>query len=241
MLLQVDMKGFVEHRAAVLTLARKIAYDYDLGAHWEYFCARNTAAGLSYHNRYHTAWMITKVFRMASDPCFNATIGINQLQSLILAAMFHDMNHSGGVEKDTANVTRAAECLREAVAVVPYLKNANMLDIITCAEKAIICTQYPFIVPPANDVECILRDADIMQGMTEHFVKIIYIDLFSELLVSNPGMTFEQYMRGQKQFLTDAEMFTPHGKDAKEKFIRLNARPFWDSYEKWLFGHAVQS
>lgn len=219
------LEAFTTHRAITLIRARQLASDYDLKHAFKYFWERNTSAGLSYHNRYHACWLMVKVDEMGTEL---QVPGVN-LRALVLAAMFHDMNHSGGTRPDSENIEEAMEDLEYACEDEPRVGE----DTILRALELIRVTEFPFIRVPKTLEEKIIRDADILQGCTPHFAKTIYVDLYQELLVSKPDMKFLEYVEGQKQFLASAEMFTEIGKQEKKEFIEYLATPFWERIAKW--------
>ena len=88
-----DLEAFTTHRAITLTRAAHLAKEFDLVNAWEYFWDHNMAAGLCYHNRYHSCWLMGKVEEMAREMELHGP----ELRQLILAAMFHDINHTGSL------------------------------------------------------------------------------------------------------------------------------------------------
>lgn len=217
-----NMARFAYDRQRTMRAAMAIVVSLGLESYWKYFLNHNLASGVAYHNDFHTAWMICEVSTLGMEHQLNA----EQAKHLVLAAMFHDFNHSGGSKPDHINVYTAIAGFFKAHEIVGNLKiDANEVAGI------IQVTQYPFIHHPFGLSRQIIRDADILFGCTEHFCKIIYVDLFSEMLVLRPELTFEQFIRGQEAFLIGVEMFTESGAVRKAEFIKLDAQPFWDKYK----------
>jgi hypothetical protein len=233
MLSIADINRYSVNRLKALTEAEYLCITHGLGDYWERFLRENTGAGLSYHNRFHAAWMISKVTTMSRI----YSLDILSQKYLMLAAMFHDFKHSGGVDTDAENVGRAMAMFRNAAHYHGFENlhrdSPAMEEIIQSVTGLIGVTVYPFEREPTTVSEMIIRDADVMQGMTEDFKKIIYVDLFNEILVKMPELTFHQYRLGQEKFLTDVVMYTDLGKETKQNFLDFQARPFWKEIDEW--------
>lgn len=219
-----DLEAFATHRSITLIRAKHLAKDLKLEKEFEYFNNYNKAAGLYYHNRYHSCWMMGKVADMADSH----GLSLKSKTALVLAAMFHDFNHSGGIVSDEINVDTAVKAL--GIAAYDCFTDK---EIVGMAIPLIDVTEFPFIHQPVSIEQKIIRDADILQGCTEHFQKTIYIDLYMELLVKNPGMTLIEFRLGQQKFLEGAEMFTEEGELAKQEFLVHQAKHFWREFDKW--------
>lgn len=220
------LEAFTTHRAITIIRARHIAKDVGLEKEFQAFERYNRAAGLSYHNRYHSCFMINKVDDMS---------GINELpevsrKALVLAAMFHDFNHSGGVVTDVVNIGNAVAGLLSHV----HVDESFPKELLEHVMGLIQVTEFPFLKDPVTIEEKIIRDADILQGCTPHFAKTIYVDLYQELLISKPEMTLIEFRKGQEAFLRNAVMFTEIGKREKEEFLNSYATVFWRRFDKWV-------
>lgn len=218
-----DMEAFTTHRSITVIKAKHLAKDMGLEEEWRHFWNYNRAAGLSYHNRYHSCFMMVKCDSMAEQ----MGLLMEARRALCLAAMFHDFNHSGGVVGDNVNISNAVSGLI-ACNTGRVLTN-DAIGLIQVTEF----TGPGFAHKPSTTAECIIRDADILQGCTPFFAKTIYVDLFNELLVSKLEMTILEFRAGQEKFLREVEMFTEAGKKEKEAFLEVYAQPFWRRFDKW--------
>lgn len=218
-----DMIAFDSFRYGVCKAAERLIKLHKLDAFWQFYNQNNTAKGLAYHNHIHTCWMMSEVSALAVD-CFLDT---DDTRKLILAAMFHDFCHSGGLTDDADNVTRAIEGFKKAM----ICSVNDGLSAADCREVAelIRVTQFPFIHAPTTLSQQIIRDADVLYGVGQRFKKVIYVDLYSELLVSKPDMSFASFVEGQKLFLQSVEMFTGIGQRRLSSFIENRAKPFWEN------------
>lgn len=97
----------------------------------------------------------------------------------IVAALYHDYEHSLGKELDSYNISNAIQHAYLELNNFYYIdaqyslfSNANV-DIPKVYD-AIFCTIYPFRVEPKNIIEAALRDADLLMCLcpdAEHFAK----------------------------------------------------------------------
>lgn len=217
------IEAFNTHRSITCIRAKHICKDLGFEKEWTYFLNYNKAASLQYHNRYHSCWMVAKCFDMAEQ----MEIGGEDLKALVLAALFHDFNHSGGIVSDHVNVANAVQGLLNATEVTrsdPFLSKVI---------RTLSVTQFPFVRKPETLAEQVIRDADILQGCTVHFAKTIYVDLYGELQTSKGSLSFIDFRKGQEAFLKGVEMFTPIGKAEHKEFLETLAPFFWRRFDKW--------
>ena len=210
------MTEFVKHRQRLSEDHAKILKAYCLEAMWSLFVNNNRAASLYYHNNYHAMWMMVNCYNMS----MNHEMDDNDRRLLLIAAMFHDFDHSGGVLLDKVNIAAARTGVYRHVDI-------NDID-----KKVVIylikITEFPFAYEPITIQEKIIRDSDIMQGMTPFVNKIIYHDLFCELLTRTPTLTYERFIALQREFHEKSVMYTPEGLKCKEEFVTTYGRAFMD-------------
>lgn len=141
--------------------AMQVVATLGLSAYYEFFRAKSTSHSLPYHNAYHARCMLLNCYEGSwhAGPVLDSEVR----QALVLGAIFHDADHSGGLAPDTTNIERAVDllwvahayCMAEGVAV-----NAS---VIIGAVACIRATQYPHVEAPKNGAAKIIRDADLMQ------------------------------------------------------------------------------
>src|ERR1019366_5684420 len=93
-------------------------------------------------------------------------------RDILLAALFHDFNHSGGKLPDNENIKNAVSCIQA------LLTNIHPL-VIDCIE----CTEYPFVKEPLTIEQRIIRDADLMQFRYTNWMDMIGKNLRKEMEV----------------------------------------------------------
>ncbi len=194
----------------------------------------NTSSKLPYHNDYHVFCMVWNCYLGAMyEQC-----SLAETRALILAALFHDFDHSGGRETDDLNVTRAELRFIDAVTTTGKLRmqsgqRENLSgEEIALARSAIQITKYPYDRDPVTIVERIIRDADLMQPYEpdRELLRRCYRGLQQEVELSK-GMKFtdEQFASGMKAFLDSVVWHTSW---ATERARLLN----WETKKSELVG-----
>jgi HD superfamily phosphodiesterase len=116
-----------------------------------------------YHNFYHTQCVTTNCYKIAID---TDTYEENDIKILLIAALFHDFNHSGGkLKNDSENVKLAIEGFQK------YTKESKEDTEFIC--DLIKITEFPYNADNDSKLSIrqqILRDADVMQWLEPNFI-----------------------------------------------------------------------
>jgi hypothetical protein len=143
---------------------------------------------LTYHNLQHMLAVTQSVY----EACDFYDITGRQLRNMLIAAMFHDYDHTGSVGDDEANIRRAVEGLKKHILIED---NEYLLDIVSL----ILATQFPhkeydedFIIPLSWHI---IRDADITYTMMRDWITPV-LGLSQEL-----NLTANSMLLGQVPFL----------------------------------------
>lgn len=126
-----------------------------------------------YHNfrhMFHVLWLCHEACRF-----HHAELTPRAMRNLLIAALFHDFNHSGMFGDDDLNIERAVRCLKKHIAAVdvPYFEEIVLL---------IRGTQYPYVIDSKELDLCgkILRDADVSQAFTVAWIQQVIFGLARE-------------------------------------------------------------
>ncbi len=182
--------------------------DY-LGNALKYVIDNNEANLLPYHNLNHNIVVTSYCYYIAETMNINK----NDKKHLLLSALFHDFNHSGGKEKDNVNVSLAKKGLEK------YIKeNKINIDINKCFE-ILDATQYPYIIEDdkLNNLQMIIRDADLCQLFENTRLYFNFYGLKTEM-----NIDFKDMLVGQKKFIDSIKFNTTFGKELfkqKKKLI----------------------
>lgn len=168
----------------------------------------NPSANAPYHNNAH----MTKVASIAGALWQHERVELefdNKWADIVLmlAALFHDYDHSQGKDTDHSNVTRARGCAKVFVMEhVPEMPESA----VAALDAAIECTEYPFTIIPRNKLEEVLRDADLLYAVVSSDPSIIMDGLRKEIETSlGRTVSYEEMAENQVEFLKQQYMFTP--------------------------------
>lgn len=184
---------------------------YDLFGVREYVDTNNPSRYMPYHNNQHmqeVALNAVKLYRMEEDNCQPvAAFGPRfDEMTLLVAGLFHDYGHSGGLLPDKANIAMACEILN----VYAHKQGADLPGQV-CKEaiELIRITEFPFVHEPKTSLQRILRDADLLGFLGPHGPYNVISSLRLEMNVKaeKPLSPMEMYER-QVEFVKDVTFFT---------------------------------
>lgn len=170
-----------------------------------YLSLSNKSSQIPYHNNDHILTVVKWCGRLMGM----VTETVLSPKGLILGALFHDFNHSGGKAPDTENVAEAIAQLRVFASIHGYcISEGDLLTAVDCIQ----CTVFPFTIEPATIEQKIIRDADILQAIELNFEQVLGTNLRSEISVSRGvDVSEEQFAQGQLAFLDTIVMYTEPG------------------------------
>jgi len=140
---------------------------------FQYVTNTNPSSDAPYHNNEHMLTVANFSYKISNS------IGLEDIDNLIVAALFHDYNHSMGKEKDDINVQRAIEAFSnyyDSNLTSTSIDKNRVIDIIRI-------TEYPYKVDNSElDTEQkIIRDADLLQGSVDNWYDYIIVGLSKEM------------------------------------------------------------
>jgi hemerythrin len=150
----------------------------------------NKSNNAPYHNLNHTLCVIKNVYYLANQEDLNN----KEIKNLVLAAIYHDFNHSQGEKKDDENIKEAIKALKKYV-------EGDTTDI----EELIKATQYPYVIEDKDlsDSQKVLKDADVMQIFEDNFIQQVIYGLSTEL-----KMSVKDFLPIQIKFLDNLKYYT---------------------------------
>lgn len=163
-----------------------------------------------YHNLYHCL--------VVADNCLEASSYYNldtvKELSIIVAALFHDFDHSMGELKDSENIKNAIIAFEKWYDINKKDLNIDH-DMVVDVIKA---TEYPYVID-AKDLtleQKIIRDADLCQTFVDNRIQQVYIGLSAEMKIRILDM-----LNGQIKFI---ESIVPNTDWFKLKFNKEKNR-----------------
>lgn len=187
----------------------KILYNKNLIHEISYLLNNNKSNNLPYHNLNH----LLHVTEMVNDAIeYYEKQGIDLLkQELLVAALFHDINHSGGLLTDDKNIDIAIEEFNN------FYKQSVLNGIVLNYNPDIVKSFIKITEYPANYTheltleEMIIKDADMMQIRQSNYIQQIIIGLAEE-----SNITITEQINNQIKFLENLEFLSEWGNEFKE-------------------------
>ncbi len=170
----------------------------------KYIIENNTANNAPYHNLNHMLTVTRHVYQAFE---FMGLGNDERLEPSLLAALFHDFNHSMGKENDAINVSYAKNGLED------FLRTGRVNLDIDFMFSILDATQYPYIIlgDELDTYQKIIRDCDVCQVFEYDWLKQIILGLSIEMKYS-----FVDLVKGQRNFLLGVEYLTSYGKEMRK-------------------------
>jgi len=152
-----------------------------------------------YHNLNHMLTVTRHVYN-ALDYMF--MLEDERVEELLLAALFHDYNHSMGKQTDDINVAEAKKGLRA------FLTLEKLEMDIEFMESILDATEYPYKLHfrRLNFYQKLIRDCDLCQAYEYNWLQQCVYGLSQEM-----GFTFKELLAGQRKFLQSITFLTDYG------------------------------
>ena len=186
----------------------------DLVPWWAEFVQTNRSNRLPYHNLQHAMYMVEDAYEGALAEGLATTDTHPIIKALIMAAIFHDYGHTGGVFHLAAGSPYPPDSENIAIAVAKvssllrsgFWPSGVSLDMVIASIKA---TEYPYTESPENITPSgrILRDADLLTSAKITFVPHVIYGLSEEM-----GYPLKTLAQGEKIFLMKVVMTTEWGR-----------------------------
>jgi 5'-deoxynucleotidase YfbR-like HD superfamily hydrolase len=181
---------------------------------WRYVVENNPSANAPYHNNHHMlhmAWLADLLYQSETQQ-HGEVCPIH----LLVAALFHDYDHTAGVSPDSVNIEQAIDGW---AAAYQKFQPANINP--ELVSELIRSTEYPYPTPALTlEAKC-LRDADLLYTTVMGNPYIVLRDLKAEMeVLLGRTITEVEMSEGYKEFIRKAEL---HSDLAKS--IRLQCFP----------------
>lgn len=146
-------------------------YEGDLKYYYRIFWDHATNLELQYHNYRHTMHVLYQCYDGAH--WHREDLNKSLIRCLLIAAIFHDFNHSGTPGHDDLKVQIAIRELEK------YILATDMPQIETI-KRLINTTEYPNKSSADDLLEGIIRDADASQALCGSWIQQVIFGLSSE-------------------------------------------------------------
>jgi predicted metal-dependent HD superfamily phosphohydrolase len=177
-------------------------YDY-LQKSFKYIILNNNSNDNPYHNLNHLLTVLKYTYQGALEE----NVTGKALRELLIAAIFHDTNHTAGKQKDDVNIKNSKKLIKR------FVESEGIDAELENIDKILDATQYPYEIE-SRDLsvsQSIIRDADLMQVYEYNWIHQNILGLSSEI-----GIDFLDFVEPQKKFLNSAEFNTDWGRRMKK-------------------------
>ena len=178
-------------------------YDY-LQKAFKYIITKSKSNHSPYHNLNHLLTVLKYSYQGAKSEKLTSR---KEFRELMIAAIFHDVDHSAGKKKDDVNVENSKKAINEFI-------TKEKIDVdIDNINKLLDATQYPYVIEgkDLNLSQSIIRDADLMQVYEYNWIQQNIAGLSEEL-----NLDFISFLGSQRKFLENCEFNTSWGKKMKK-------------------------
>lgn len=190
---------------------------------WKAIVETNKGKDLPYHNTEH----LFGVAHIVRDLALAEGVSSEgaQMKSIICAALIHDVNHAGsGKATDAVNIANAIRWFDDYIARTP--KNTREYDFYIMfgnrIREAIQVTEFPFVREPKDQIERLLRDADILYTHQIEVKRIIGRGLKEEVERGRGvAISDRDWFVAQVGFNKNVTMYTDAGRAVVEA-LKLN-------------------
>jgi len=147
--------------------------------------------------------------------CYEGLRYMNMLEDdkaelLLLAALFHDYNHSMGKHKDDYNISESKKGIKKFITDEGFDFDIDFINTILDS------TEFPYVISEKdlNIYQQIIRDADMCQIFEYDWLKQNILGLVSEL-----NTTVKDFLPNQRKFLEGLRFLTKYGKSLHKKYF----------------------
>jgi hypothetical protein len=174
-------------------------YEY-LQKAFKYIILNSSSNNGPYHNLNHLLTVLKYCYLGSTS---EGVKDEKELRELLIAAIFHDVNHTIGKEKDDVNVQNSKDAIKKFVKQEEIDADTDYMN------RLLDATQYPYVIE-GKDLDLkqgIIRDADLMQVFEYNWIHQNIVGLSSEL-----KMDLLDFVQPQRKFLDSAAFNTDWGK-----------------------------
>lgn len=178
---------------------------YNLEPYFKYLLLNNNANTAPYHNLFHTMCVFKSCYNIALD---YEKLPFNEIRELLIASLFHDINHTHTKNLDSVNISIAKQT---------YLSIST--DDEETEKKILLLidsTQYPYLeYESLSKQQQIIRDADMLQVLEDNYIQqILYGYLMTEL-----SMSIQEAIDAQLIFMKNVQFRTSIAKELAEQLL----------------------
>lgn len=201
---------------------------------FKWYISHCGSLNIPYHNLSHTLGMMGLVIDIYKKSQYKYKeygfkLTDEDLYYLLLSALFHDYNHSGGKFSDDVNVGIAKAGLRDCLDELVGESETARILLDKCSE-IINATEYPYVMDDSelNLKQRIIRECDILVCFYDDFITHNIFGLLSEM---KPDDSLRNYTARYLEFIIDS--LNKLKLEYSKEIIRENQNDFFDTVDKF--------
>ena len=191
-------------------------YEGDLKRYFQYVFFHAENLRLPYHNFRHTTFVLAMCHMISGQ--YSGQLTKRAIRNLLIAALFHDYNHTGILVDDRINIELAIKGLGTCLLPGDEDYQDDIFGIIRITEYT-----NDTMLTDISLTQAIIRDADVLQAFSSDWIQEIILNLSEEQKESPIGMLRLQiaYLEGLR-FHTDwaKETYPKSAIEAKVSEVR---------------------
>jgi hypothetical protein len=156
-----------------------------------------------YHNVVHSSHVVVQAYEGA----LYSSLPVHNVRPLLIAAMLHDVGHSGKMGNDDREIETAIFFLEEII--LP--EDKALLPDIT---SLIVATRYPHVEGDFSEAALILRDADLSQILADNWFDSCVLGLSQEM-----GLSLKETLNENIRFLRSLKFQSTWGKEVLQSKV----------------------
>lgn len=152
--------------------------EFNISDYLKIFMVNNHSNALPYHNFYHSIVVTDAIIEYVTYCLkYDNKPNVEQYRLLLIAALFHDFNHSGGVHDDEWNINQA----KSDISLIMLEQGENEGDVMTVC-SLIDATRYPYTIENEDltPFQAALRSADLLMIDQDNYFQTIIMGLSNE-------------------------------------------------------------
>ena len=190
----------------------------------------NSANYAPYHNLKHLLTVMKHCYYALE---YMDMLDDEHVEALLLAALFHDVDHSQGELPDHVNVINSWRNLRHFLTEL-HPPEAEMMEVydlyMPFMEQLIYSTEFPHVIKNEDLTiyQAILRDSDMCPAFEHDWFTTCVLGISKEW-----GIDIKEFITSSKNFVKGIEMITPYGQMVYDKHIEDTIANY-ERYERIL-------
>jgi hypothetical protein len=183
------------------SIADMISNKYDLyNGDLKYYFKEVFTTAQNVNHPYHNFRHMMHVFVMCYSAAeyYRESLTKTEIRNLLIAALYHDFNHTGKKVTDSVNIALSLDALKNKILPSDLIEYLHI-------ENIILATEFPHKTPESDLSlsQKIICDVDVSQALTDVWVQQVVFGLSKEW-----GTSALEVLKTQSKFLSEISFYT---------------------------------